>query len=198
MAITKFRITQLPSLASLKISGGIVPLNQEYHISQQAQMTVEVFDRGVPYDTFKFQLGNDGGDWSPSYVCTINAHVNVGTPSITPNDLFVATGGQRSLNGDIIWNTSTDRIKLVSVTNPEYGYLVINGSQAVIGQTYSVSEFINLIFVSTANIYTQNVVTTITLLPSNADGDGSNADIVITTTGNLAGTIEGEATTTTV
>lgn len=198
MAITKFRITQLPSLASLKISGGIVPLNQEYHISQQAQMTVEVFDRGVPYDTFKFQLGNDGGDWSPSYTCTINAHVNVGTPSITPNALYVATGGQRNLTGDIIWNTSTDRIKLVSVTNPQYGYLVINGSQAIIGQTYSVSEFINLIFVSTANIYTQNVTVTLVLLPSNSNEDGSNVNITITTTGNLSGTIEGEATTTTV
>lgn len=187
MSITKFKITRKPVRADLKISGGLVPLNQEYHISQQATMTVDVFDRGVPYDDFGFKLGNDNGDWSPEYKCTINALVNVSTPEITPNNLLVATGGQRNLAGDVIWNTSTDRIKVVSISSE--GYLVINGSRAIIGQTYFVYDFINLIFVSTANIISQNVATTITLLPSNDSGDGVNADIVITTTGNLQGTI---------
>jgi len=187
MAITKFKITRLPIRANLKLSGGLLPLNQEYHISQQATMTVDVFDRGVPYDDFGFKLGNDGGDWSPEYKCTINALVNINTPEITPNNLFVTTGGQRSLAGDIIWNTSTDRVTIVSITGD--GYLVINGSRANEGQTYFVYELVNLIFVSTAGIETQNAVTTIVLLPANANENGVNANIIITTTGNLKGTI---------
>jgi len=193
MAITKFKITRKPVRADLKLAGGLLPLNQEYHISQQATMTVDVFDRGVPYDNFGFKLGNDNGDWSPEYQCTINALVSVSTPEITPNNLFVATGGQRNLAGDIVWNTSTDRIKVVSISGD--GFLVVNGSRAIIGQTYFVYEFINLIFVSTASIETQNVVTTITLLPSNDSGDGVNADIVITTTGNLRAVINDLETT---
>lgn len=187
MAITKFKISRLPLVGSLKISGGNVPLNQEYHISQQNAMTFEVFDRGVPYDTFGFRLGNDYGDWSPEYNCTINALVNSSTPLINSVNLSVATAAQTDITADIVWNDSTDRFTIVSIVGN--GYLLINGSIAVVGQVYYVSDITTIIFVSISNIDAQNDQTTIVLTPANSNETGPAANIVLTTSSNLRGII---------
>lgn len=188
MAITKFKITRLPVRASLKLSGGTLPLNQEYHISQQAQMTVDVFDRGEPYDDFGFKLGNDNGDWSPEYNCTINALVDAGVPTITPVNISVPTAGTRDITADIVYTASTDRIVLKSITG--LGYLNINGSRAIVGNTYYLYDFVNVIFVSIANIESQNEVTTVVLTPENGTQTGADANIVLTTSGNLRGVVD--------
>jgi hypothetical protein len=187
MAITKFKITRLPIRADLKVLAAFVPLNQEYHISQQSDMTIDVSDRGVPYDSFGYKLGNDNGDWSPEYNVTVNALTDSGTPSLTPYSTTIPTAGSLDITANIVTNDDTDRFTVISITGN--GYLILNDSIVDIGDVIFLYQLIELIFVSTASILSQNVVTTITLKPSNVDGDGANADIVITTTGNLHGSI---------
>lgn len=187
--ITKIKITRLPVRADLKLSAVLVTLDQEMHVSEESNLTVDISNRGVPYDNFGFRLGNDTGDWSPEYKATINGQVNTNTPDIPTANTNVATLGTIDLTASIVPNDSTDRIKVESV-NPNYGNLIINGSKAIIGKTYMIYEFINIFFDSTAPLTSQNITTVIALLPGNKDGDGASTNINITTTGNLQGTID--------
>ena len=191
--ITKIKITRLPLRADLKLSAVLVTLDQEIHISDESNLTVDIAGRGVPYDNFGFKLGNDTGIWSPEYKATINGDVNTSTPDIPTAEIDIATNGSLDITSSIVPNDSTDRVKVVSVS-PNYGFFVINGSRAVVGKTYMLYEFINLFFNSNVNLASQNLVTAINLLPGNKDGDGAAVNINITTLGNLQGSIFGEAT----
>mgnify|MGYP000920805954 CR=1 FL=1 len=51
-------------------------------------------------------------------------------------------------------------------------------------------DFTTIEYISTASLDSQNVISTITLIPSNKDGDGATVTMDITTTGNLQGTID--------
>lgn len=188
--ITKIKITRLPVRAQLKLLAVAVTLDQEIHISQEPDLTIDVSDRGVPYDNFGFRLGNEEGDWSPEYKASINANINVGTPNIPHANIDIATLGNLDITANINYNNSTDRIKVESISSN--GYITINGSKAIVGKTYMTYEFLNIIFIATAGLESQNAVTTIVLLPGNKDGDGLSANIILTTTGNLRGSISNE------
>lgn len=193
--ITKFKITRLPTRAVLKISTVLIVLDQEYHISEQADMTVDISDRGVPYDNFDFKLGNDEGAWSPEYKATVNGQVDVNAPDIPYVETIVPTALATDITSSFVFNTSTDRIKIMDI-DPKYGDIIINGNDIVIGQTYMIWEFVNVIFVSTASIISQNMTTTISIRAGNKNEFSVANDIDITTKGNLQGSIYGVATTT--
>ena len=97
MAIIKFKITRLPKRAILKVDAVPMVLGQEYTIPQQAQMTCDVSDLGVPYDDFGYKLGNDKNIWSAEYKCTVNANVDTGAFIIT-NEVFDVTINNTTAN----------------------------------------------------------------------------------------------------
>ena len=114
--ITKFKITKLPLRAILKISSIPVVLNQEYHISEQENMTCDITERGVPFDEFLFQLGNDNGIWSNVSKSVINVQVDSNTPTVILTDLTIAYKETIDITGNFNFNTSTDRVIITSIS----------------------------------------------------------------------------------
>lgn len=194
--ITKFKIIELPLRASIQIDAIDVVINQEYHVTKQETMTVDVTDRGVPYDSFMYQLGNENGDWSQPLKATINAEVNNSTPIVTANQLTVPTVSNTDITADIVFNDSTDRVEIVDI-DPKFGDLYADGQKLAVSSQIMLYKFKNVIFKSRAPLTSQEVTTTFTLRAGNSIGWGPTADIDITTTGNLHGIISGNTTLTT-
>lgn len=190
MAISKFKITRAPKRSNITIGGIAYVLNQEYPISGQATMVIEVLDRGVPYDDFGFRLGNENAIWSNQYKALINAQVNSNLPDIPYNLIDVKLNETNDLTGLIVPNDSTDRIKIISLI-PKTGELYIDGTAVVIGKTYMTYEFINLEWKSSGDITLQNEVGTLTLQAGNKDGLQPSSTIDFESTANLSGTVEG-------
>jgi len=192
MAIIKFKITRLPKRAILKVDAVPMVLGQEYTIPQQAQMTCDVSDLGVPYDDFGYKLGNDKNIWSAEYKCTVNANVDTGAFIIT-NEVFDVTINNTTAI-PITLEDQVDRITIVS-HSPKYGELLINGSQAILGKTYMRYNYFNLQFSSNANLDTQNIESILSYTKGNKNGTSSACTYTFKTTANLSGSINGIATT---
>jgi hypothetical protein len=188
MAITKFKISRLPQRAELRLLGGLIPLNQEYFISQQSDMTVDALDRGVPYDSFGFKLGNDNGDWSLEYSIIINALVNVFDPEVTTIILEGIIDESSDVTANFVFNDSTDRVTIDSITQSENFY--INGILAQVGKTYMLYDFINLSIIPTNVNGTEIYVT-----PKNNTTNGTSTLFEVTIKGNLIGAIVSEGIT---
>ena len=192
--ITKFKITRTAKRAVIKISTVSIVVDQEYPITEQANMTIDVTERGVPFDTFGFKLGNGNGSWSPEYTATIKGEVNTSTPAIPYVETLIPTTGQTDITSSFVFNTSTDRIKINGI-NPKYGNLLINGSDVILGKTYFKYEFINVIFSSTAELTSQSITSSITIQAGNKNEFAVANNIDITTKGNLQGSIYGTSDT---
>ena len=188
MALTKFKITELPISTNilLKIAEIPVVLNQEYSRSQQSLLTADALNRGVPLGFFKFQIGNDNGIWSIEYVASISAAVNVFTPEVITTNILTETNLITLINPFLIFKSSTDRVRIHSIIG-EQGFYV-NGTLAIIGKTYFLYEFINVIFIG----YDVNA-TVINLIPANATTSGAITPLIINIKNNLSGIIFGQA-----
>jgi len=202
--ITKFKVTIPPLDANLKIDGVAVVKNQEYPISKQADMTLDVLGRAVPYDTFRFKVGNDDANWSAEMTATINVQVNNQTPVVTLLDIFIPTTISASgesypyiINSQVSFNDSTDRYK-IDLISPKDGYIAINGQNAKIGVTYRLCDLVTMAFVSTAAIDSKNALTTIYISPGNVNEWGASTPLNITTKGNLSSVINGTSNTDTI
>lgn len=193
MAIIKFKITRLPKRAALKVDAVPMVLGQEYAISQQAQMTCDVSDLGVPYDDFGYKLGNDTSVWSPEYKCTINANVEDLPITISSDNYNVALNEVTPIAFTL--ENQSDRI-IITNHNPKYGELYINGSQAILGKVYMRYNFVNLSFHSNYDLDSQNVVSVINYQKGNKTGYVSGSTMSFTSTANIAGIINSDTTST--
>jgi hypothetical protein len=180
--------------ATLEVSAVPVVLNQEYHISEQENLTCDVTGRGVPYDEFLFQLGNDNGYWSDEAKATVNAQVNSNTPAVVLTNQTIATGGLKDITSAFAFNDSTDRVKITSMTAKK-GIVYVNGVALIIGKIYFLYDFINITFASIVPLTSQNEVATLAVEPGDKDGFEAASNLDITTTGNLQGSIYGTSNT---
>lgn len=189
--ITKFKITSAPQRANLTIDSSPFVLNQEYSITLQSTMVLTVTDRGVPYDTFKYQLGNEEGAWSPELIITVHAQVNAGIPSGTPFSLEHDIFEQVDLNPHFVFDDKTDRI-LFDAIDSNIGELFIDGNPAILGKTYMLYEFENVIYKANHTNQVPNAFGTLTFKNGNKDGYSTSYDVILTSRANLWGTINGQ------
>lgn len=192
MAITKFKITTPTLRATLDIATFPYVLNQEYPIAQQSQMVAGIVDVGVPYDRFGFRLGNDDDVWSEECFCTINAQVLGGTPTMPFNPMNHQhyLNEIASISFIFSFDDNTDRIIFTEKVLPQYGKIVINGIDMVIGQTYFLYEFINVFWHSSYQGLLQNVVATYKFKVGNINELSSEITLNFNSSANLQGVVE--------
>jgi hypothetical protein len=190
MAVTKFKITRAPNRATLNILGVAFVLNQEYSIFNENSMTVEAFERGVSYDDFGFKLGNENGIWSPEYKCTINAHVNTGTPISVSFEVDTTLYKEIDITDDFIFDDKTDRVWITEMT-PVKGTMTVNGNPVIFFKPYRLYLFKNVKFVPYDDIDSQNSTTVVSFRVGNDTAiEPTVYTVTLRATSNIAARVE--------
>lgn len=195
MPITKFKITQLPKRASLKIESKDVVLDQEYSILKQDDFDILVSGVGKPYDEFKYKLGNENGNWSNDITATINVDTDTGTPASTAVLSSIANKVETDITSDFVYDAKTDRVKITinGTYSNSYAKLLVNGIEIVNEAEFFLYE-INDIKAYIDVFDVQNAITYYKIAYGNENGYSAFANITMVCSANMWSDIDLDAT----
>jgi len=147
MAITLFRISELPNLVDLLKDGSPAAANTNYPLAEEDELTIDNQSgfKGEFLDSFKIEVSEDGVLWSSETTWPIKELVGVNTPAATDESI----AGAKNTSyvpydlSKIVINASTDRIRITNIEG--YGNFTNNGLPLNIGDVVYMHNLPNIL-----------------------------------------------------
>lgn len=147
---TKFKITETTKRTSLKISGVLAVVGQEYDIALEDNVTIDnTFGfPAEPLDNFKYKIIKNGIESINEGIVEVNFETDKSTNPDLFNEVFILPiNGSLLLSSVVAPTNRYDRIKITEITGK--GKWLLDGSEIEIGNTIFYYQLLNnLIFVA--------------------------------------------------